>query len=61
MEEREKDRAAYAIYAKAVACLEAGGQLLEEARRLGAEARSLCGEGELRGEIEALLKQLGGS
>ena len=60
MEEREKDRAAFTTYARAVACQEAGGQLLAEARRLGAEALTLCGEGELRGEIEALLKKLGG-
>ena len=61
MEEREKDRAAYAAYARAVACLEAGGQLLEEARRLGSEALSLCGKGELREEIQALLMRLGDS
>lgn len=58
MEERKKDRAAYAAYAKASACLEAGGQLLKEAGRLGREALCLCAGGELREEIEELLKKL---
>lgn len=60
-------RAAYLRYAQAAACLEQGGDLLPEARRLGREALALLeglppcratGE-DLEREIHSLLKLAG--
>ncbi len=58
MREEDKSRAAYAAYARAAACLEAGGELLDEAARLGQEALRLCRDGELEEEIQGLLDRL---
>ena len=60
MREQDKSRAAYAAYARAAACLEAGGELLDEAARLGQEALRLCRDEALEEEIQQLLERLEG-